>query len=63
MNKDYDQQRMKLWCEVYVAYVASANSTCSDGAKAWADVALKRFDDRFKPEASPREFFKDGQQT
>jgi hypothetical protein len=47
MNKDHEQQRKKLWCDVYVAYVASSNSTACDGAKVWADKALERFDERF----------------
>lgn len=48
MEKDYhQQQRKKLWCDVYVAYVSADNSTSADGAKVWADIALKRFDERF----------------
>ena len=47
MNKDHQQQREKFWCDVYVAYVAADNSTAADGAKLWADQALKRFDERF----------------
>lgn len=47
MDRDHEQQRKRLWCEVYVAYVAADNSTKSDGAKGWADTALKRFDERF----------------
>ncbi len=47
MDRDHEQQRKKLWCDVYVAYVGAANSTKSDGAKAWADVALAAFDARF----------------
>ena len=48
MNKDHEQQRKKLWCDVYVAYVASSNSTACDGARVWADKALERFDERFQ---------------
>ena len=40
--------RMKLWCDVYIAYVGAANATKDDGAYRWADIALKRFDERFK---------------
>ena len=47
MNKDHEQQREKIWCDVYVAYVQSSNSTAQDGGKVWADTALKRFDERF----------------
>jgi len=47
MNKDHEEQRKKLWCDVYVAYVGAANATSSDGAKSWADKALERFDERF----------------
>ena len=47
MNRDHEQQRKQLWCEVYVAYVSADNSTSSDGAKLWADTALRRFDERF----------------
>jgi hypothetical protein len=52
MNKDIEMQRMKLWCDVYVAYVGADNSVNDDGGKRWADIALKRFDERFnfKPE-------------
>lgn len=39
--------RKKLWSDVYVAYVSAENSIRSDGAYAWADIALKRFDERF----------------
>jgi len=47
MEKDHEQQRKKLWCDVYVAYVSASNSTSSSGAKTWADQALKSFDERF----------------
>lgn len=53
MIKDIDYKevhmklRKKLWINVYVAYVGSSNSAKSDGAKDWADIALKRFDERF----------------
>jgi len=47
MDKDHEQKRKQLWCDVYVAYVQSSNSTCQDGGKHWADTALKRFDERF----------------
>lgn len=47
MDKDHEQQRKKLWCDVYVAYVGAANSTSPDGAKSWADKAVERFDERF----------------
>jgi hypothetical protein len=47
MNKNHEQQRKKLWCDVYVAYVGTDNSTDPDGASCWADKALKRFDKRF----------------
>lgn len=45
--KEIESTRMKLWCDVYVAYVGAANATLKDGAHAWADVALKRFDEKF----------------
>jgi hypothetical protein len=50
MNKDQDQIRMQLWCDVYTAYVASSNSTKSRYAESWADDALKCFDLRFPRE-------------
>jgi hypothetical protein len=53
MTKDYDDCRRKLWCDVYVSYVGSSNSQNSDGAKTWADTALKRFDERFPPPEIP----------
>lgn len=46
--KEHQSIRKKLWCDVYVAYVAAPNSTYSDGAYKWADIALQRFDERFK---------------
>lgn len=48
MNKDHDEYRKQLWCDVYVAYVESSNSTSSSGAANWADAALKAFDQRFR---------------
>lgn len=45
--KGHEQQRKELWCRVYVAYVTASNSTEIDGATAWADKALERFDERF----------------
>ena len=47
MDKDHEQQRRQLWCDVYVAYVSSGNSSDSDGGRRWADKALERFDERF----------------
>ncbi len=49
-----DKQRRQLWADVYVAYVASSNSTSSDLASKWADDAVKKFDDRFKPSAAEK---------
>ena len=51
MNKNHQDQRKQLWCEIYVAYVSAANATNDDGAAKWADIALKRFDERFKEPA------------
>ena len=48
MNKSHEDHRKQLWCDVYVAYVNAANATNNDGAAKWADIALKRFDERFK---------------
>jgi hypothetical protein len=45
---------MQLWCEVYVAYVGASNSFNHDGAAAWADTAVRRFDERF-PQAKKEE--------
>jgi len=47
IEENHENQRKKLWCDVYVAYVSAANAIKEDGAKAWADTALKRFDERF----------------
>jgi hypothetical protein len=53
-NKDIDYKeehqnlRKKLWIDVYVAYVSSANAIKSDGASHWSDIALERFDERFE---------------
>jgi hypothetical protein len=56
--KELESTRMKLWCDVYIAYVSSANATKNDGACAWADIALKRFDERFKEEEQVKEEIK-----
>lgn len=55
MTKDYEDCRQKLWCDVYVAYVGASNSQNSDGAKSWADTALRRCDERF-PRPPAEEF-------
>ena len=52
MNRDHNELRKQLWCDVYVAYVSASNSTSSSGAKNLADQALKCFDERFSDEAS-----------
>ena len=46
-KKEMLEIKRKLWCDVYLAYVSSANAVTSDGAGNWADLALKRFDERF----------------
>lgn len=48
--KELESQRMKLWCDVFIAYVGAANSVNKEGAKNWADYAIKTFDERFKEE-------------
>jgi hypothetical protein len=48
--KELESTRMKLWCDVYIAYVSAANATKNNGAYVWADIALERFDERFKEE-------------
>lgn len=54
MHKDITAQeaheniRKKLWSDVYVSYVSADNSINSNGAYRWADIALERFDERFK---------------
>ena len=54
MEKNLSQKEMhenfrkELWCKVYVAYVSAANAIQIDGASSWADIALERFDERFK---------------
>ena len=53
-NKDIDYKeehqniRKNLWINVYIAYVGAANAIKEDGATKWCDIALKRFDERFK---------------
>lgn len=54
MNKDHENQRKQLWCDIYIAYVTAANSTNADGAAYWADIALKRFDERFSSTKEPQ---------
>ena len=53
--KELESTRIKLWCDVYVAYVSAANATKSDGAYIWADIALKRFDQTFEEKEKPKE--------
>lgn len=50
--KELESVRMKLWCDVYVAYVSAPNAIKSDGAFVWANIALKRFDEAFKEEVN-----------
>lgn len=47
MNKNHEQQRQQLWCEVWVAVAQASNSTRKDVCTDWADEALKAFDERF----------------
>ena len=49
-KEQHANYKKELWCNVYVAYVSAANAVDSDGASNWADIALKRFDERFKTE-------------
>ncbi len=51
-SEEHENIRKKLWCDVYVAYVAAPNSVKSDGAYGWADNAVKRFDETF---SNPKE--------
>ena len=46
-SEEHENIRKKLWCDVYVAYVAAPNSVKSDGAYGWADNAVKRFEETF----------------
>jgi hypothetical protein len=48
--KELESVRMKLWCDVYVAYVSAPNTIKNDGAYIWANIALRRFDETFKEE-------------
>jgi len=41
------EERKKFWCDVYIAYVNSSNSTESKGAVNWANRALEEFDKKF----------------
>lgn len=52
--KELESVRMKLWCDVYVAYVSAPNAIKNDGAFAWANIALKRFDETFKEEENEK---------
>ena len=56
--KELESTRMKLWLDVYIAYVSATNATNNDGAYVWADIALKRFDERFKEEEVKQEIGK-----
>lgn len=48
-EENHENLRKDFWCKVYVSYVSSANAVKEDGAYKWADIALKRFDERFSP--------------
>lgn len=47
-KEEHENIRKQLWMNVYVSYVGAANSMNKDGAAVWADIALQRFDERFK---------------
>ena len=47
----HEQQARELWMKVAVAVAASANATNSDTMIKWADHAVKKFDERFHPDA------------
>jgi hypothetical protein len=51
----HKRQRKQLWLEVYVAYVAAANSTDNDEAAIWADTAIAAFDKTFANPKQPNE--------
>jgi len=48
--KELLEIKRKLWCDVYIAYVGAMNAINEDGAANWADIAVKRFDERFNQE-------------
>lgn len=48
-QKEFEKIRMEFWQRIYSDYVGSANATKKDGAVEWADIAMKHFDKRFKP--------------
>jgi len=52
-SEEHENIRKKLWIDIYVAYVAAPNSINDDGAYVWADIALKRFDERFTEPKQP----------
>jgi hypothetical protein len=47
MNKDHEEIRKELWCNVWVAVAGASNSTKSELVSLWADRALRDFDERF----------------
>jgi hypothetical protein len=47
-EETYEKLRRQLWVNVYVAYVASSNSTSNDLAAKWADTAIFAYEKRFK---------------
>ena len=49
------EERKKFWCDVYIAYVNSSNSTNSSYAVTWADRALIEFDKKFPSGNKPKE--------
>ena len=42
-----EKLRIKLWCDVAVAYVNSSNSQTTENATIWADKITEDFDERF----------------
>jgi len=48
-EKQHENLRKKLWIDVYVAYCSTPNSLNNDGGYIWANNAIKRFDEQFKP--------------
>ena len=55
-SEEHENIRKKLWCDVYVAYVAAPNSVNQDGGCIWANNAVKRFDELFSKPEPKREY-------
>lgn len=48
MERDHEDQRKRLWIDVFVAVANASNSVNKESCARWADYALQEFDSRFR---------------